>query len=131
MKDWNSPVYAFFDPVPKFVTIDGRRAHEFKCRAKSCKATVRRYLDKGDAHSTGNMRKHVRSCWGGDIMRAADDAKNADEVRHKIVRSVLRDGSITAAFERKGKGKVTYSHRQHTSTETRYYDFIIITLVEV
>jgi len=27
--------------------------------------------------------------------------------------------SITAAFERKGKGKVKYSHRQHTKTEAR------------
>jgi hypothetical protein len=24
-----------------------------------------------------------------------------------------------AAFERKGKGKVTFSHRQHTKTESR------------
>jgi hypothetical protein len=32
----------------------------------------------------------------------------------------LRDGSITAVFERKDREKVTYSHRQHTKTETRY-----------
>ena len=32
----------------------------------------------------------------------------------------MRDGSITAAFERKkGDGKVTYSHRPHTRAETR------------
>jgi hypothetical protein len=120
MKDWSSPVYAFFDPLPKIVTIDGRGAHEFKCQAKGCKAKVRRFLDKGDAHSTGNMCKHVRSCWGADVLRAADEAKDANEVWSKIVGSVLRDRTITASFARKGKGKVTYSHRQHTRAETRY-----------
>lgn len=129
MKDWNSPVYAFFDPTPKIVAVNGRKAHEFKCQAKGCKSSVRRFLDKADAHSTGNMRKHVRSCWGADVLQAADDAKDANEVRCKIVGSVLRDGSITAAFERKGKGKITYSHRQHTRAETRY-EFIETPVVD-
>ncbi|KAG1722400.1 uncharacterized protein EDB91DRAFT_1240224 [Suillus paluster] len=69
------------------------------CQAKRCKNKVRRYLDKGDARSTGNMRKHVRSCWGDEVLKAADQAKDANE--------------------RKGKGKVTYSHHQHTRAETR------------
>jgi len=129
MKEWTSPVYAFFDPIPQIVNINDRRAHEFKCQAKGCKAKVRRFLDKGDARSTGNMRKHVRSCWGDEVLKAADDAKDANEVRQKIVGSVLRNGSITASFERKGKGKVTYSHRQHTRAETKYEsNFVIVRL---
>ncbi|KAG1719957.1 hypothetical protein EDB19DRAFT_1647534, partial [Suillus lakei] len=68
MKDWNSPVYAFFNPTPNIVEINGCRAHEFKCQAKGCKANVRCFLDKGDAHSTGNMCKHVCSCWGADVL---------------------------------------------------------------
>ena len=32
----------------------------------------------------------------------------------------LRDGSITMAFERKAKGKVTFSLHQHTKAETRF-----------
>jgi hypothetical protein len=114
MREWVSPVYAFFDPTPNIVEIKGRRAHEFKCQAKGCKAKVRRFLDKGDARSTGNMRKHVQACWGEDVLQAADQAKDANEVRKNIVGSFLRNGSITASFERKGKGKVTYSHWQHT-----------------
>lgn len=125
MKDWNSPVYAFFDPTPQIVEIDGRRAHDFKCQAKRCKTKVRRYLDKGDARSTGNMRKHVCLCWGDEVLKAADEAKDANEVRQQIVGSFLRNGSITASFERKGKGKVTYSHRQHTRVETRYEQSLI------
>ncbi|KAG0695735.1 hypothetical protein DFH29DRAFT_790188, partial [Suillus ampliporus] len=119
MKDWNSPVYAFFDPTPQIVEIDGRRAHNFKCQAKRGKNKVRRYLDKGDARSTGNMRKHVHLCWGDEVLKAADQAKDANEVHQNIVGSFLRNGSITASFERKGKGNVMYSHRQHTRTETR------------
>ena len=120
MKDWNSPVYAFFDPTPQIIEIDGRCAHDFKCQAKRCKTKVRRYLDKGDARSTGNMWKHVRSCWGDEVLKAAGQAKNANEAREKIVGSFLRNGSITTSFKCSGKGKITYSHRQHTWTETRY-----------
>jgi hypothetical protein len=120
MKDWVSPVYAFFNPEPQIVVIGGRRAHEFKCIAKGCKGTTRRFLDKKDARSTGNMRKHVKACWGEDALAAADDAKDANEARTKIVSGILRNGTITASFERKGKGKMTYSHRQHTCAETRY-----------
>lgn len=46
--------------------------------------------------------------------------KDANKVRSKIIGSILRDGTITASFARKGKGKVTYSHCQHMRAETRY-----------
>ncbi|KAG1800171.1 uncharacterized protein BJ212DRAFT_1305309 [Suillus subaureus] len=55
MKDWISPVYAFFNPKPHIVTIEGWHAHEFKCLRKGCKATVRQYLNKKDVQSTRNM----------------------------------------------------------------------------
>jgi len=119
MKDWVSPVYAFFNPKPQIVIIGGRRAHEFKCIAKGCKGTTCRFLNKKDAWSTGNMRKHVKACWGEDALAAAD-AKDVNEACTKIVGGILRNGTITVSFERKGKGKMTYSHRQHTYAETRY-----------
>ncbi|KAG2088739.1 uncharacterized protein F5147DRAFT_587475 [Suillus discolor] len=119
MKEWTSPVYAFFDPTPRIIENDGCWAHEFKCSARGCKTTIRRYLDKKDARSTGNMRKHVKSCWGDVVLQAADDAKDASEVHTKIIPGILRNRSITASFERKGKGKVTYSNRQHTRAETK------------
>jgi hypothetical protein len=119
MDEWVSPVYAFFEPTPRIIEIDGRRAHEFKCCAKACKASIHRFLDKKDVRSTGNMRKHIKSCWGEEILNAADEAKDANEVRTRIVGSFLKNGTITASFEQKGKGKVTYSHRQHTRAETK------------
>lgn len=122
MKEWNSPVYAFFESKPKIVEIEGRFAHDFKCAARGCKVKVRRYTDTKDARSTSNLRKHVKVCkgWGDAILKAADDAQNAQEVKTKIIRRFLSDGTITAVFERKGKGTITYSHRQYTRDETRY-----------
>jgi hypothetical protein len=87
------------------------------CKHKS--RGVRRYLDKGDAKSTSNMRKHAKKCWGEEVLASADKAKNANEVRATTVKGFLNPQSITAVFKRKGKGKVTYSHRQHTKTEAR------------
>ncbi|KAF8546590.1 hypothetical protein OG21DRAFT_1479656 [Imleria badia] len=118
-KEWNSHVYAFFDPTPTIRVIDGRRAHEFQCCARSCKVKIRRYLDTKDARSTGNLRKHVKVCWGEEVLKAADEAKHANDVRTNIVGGILRNGSITAAFERNGKGDITYKHMQHTRAETR------------
>ncbi|KAG0691749.1 hypothetical protein DFH29DRAFT_819015 [Suillus ampliporus] len=119
MKEWTSLIYAIFDPTPIILTIDKRCAHVFKCMAKGCQVCVRRFLDKKDACSTGNMRKHVKIFWGKEVLQAADQAKNAKEVQMKIVPGVLHNGSITASFERKGKGQVTYSHWQHTRTEMK------------
>jgi hypothetical protein len=117
-REWRSPVYAFFQPTPKIVELNGRRAHEFKCSGRGCKATIRRFLDKKDAYSTGNMRKHVKACWGTDVMAVAETARNVEDVRTKIVKDILRNGNITVAFEQ--KNQVTYSHRQHTKAEIRY-----------
>ncbi|KAF9232754.1 hypothetical protein BU15DRAFT_67187 [Melanogaster broomeanus] len=56
MKEWTSPIYAFFDLMPWILMIDGWRVHEFKCSARGCKG-----------------------CWGPEVLPAADSAKDADE----------------------------------------------------
>jgi uncharacterized DUF497 family protein len=66
------------------------------------------------------MHRHVKKCWGDETVKLADTAKSPQEVRDKIAGAILQDGSVTAAFEQKGKEKVTYSHRQHTKRETQY-----------
>ncbi|EIW62756.1 uncharacterized protein TRAVEDRAFT_113015, partial [Trametes versicolor FP-101664 SS1] len=117
--DWVANVYGFYHPVPEIAYVGARCSHLFHCKAKGCKYVCCRFLDKGDASSTSNLRRHVRKCWGADILKAADKAANIAEVNEKIVGSLLKDGSITSTFKRK-KGVVTYSHRTHTRTETRY-----------
>jgi hypothetical protein len=108
------------------VYITGRRAHVFSCLAKSCKGkgksprSVNRYVDKSDASSTSNLRKHAKICWGDDVVKAADETKDLTRARGIVGKSGLGNASITAMFERaKGKGTVTYSHKQHTKTETK------------
>jgi hypothetical protein len=65
------------------------------------------------------MRKHAKICWGAETVAAADATKDLNAARDVLTQSKLKDGSITAEFTRIGKGKVTYSHRQHTKTEAR------------
>jgi hypothetical protein len=65
----------------------------------------------------GNMHKHAKVCWGVDMVKAASGGKDAAEAWEILSKS--KDGLIAAAFQVKGKGKVTFSHRQHTKTETK------------
>ncbi|KAF8548098.1 hypothetical protein OG21DRAFT_1479311 [Imleria badia] len=103
MKDWTSPVYVFFQPTPIINVVGTRHSHVFKCCARGCK----------------NMRKHTKKCWGLETLQATDSTKDVAEVHNKIVGSILCNGSITESFKRKGKGKVTYSHRQHMCAKTK------------
>jgi hypothetical protein len=79
---------------------------------------VRRYLDKTDAKSTGNLRKHAKVCWGEETIAAADQTRDMNAAREALTK--IKDGSITEAFERVAKTKVTYSHRQRTTTESQW-----------
>jgi hypothetical protein len=120
-KGWNTTVYAFYDPNPATeYNSNGRKCHVFRCTGRGCTQLIKRYLDTSDAQSTGNMRRHVKKCWGEDVLSAAESTKDPKE-RTKVIRDYRLSGSIAAAFERKGKGKVTYSHQTHTRTETRYH----------
>lgn len=95
----------------------------FECAAARCKSRcgrdVRRFLDKGDAKSTSNLRKHAKVCWGAETVAAADNTKDLRGARDILAKSKLKDGSIAAQFARIGNKTVSYSHRQHTTTETR------------
>ncbi|KAF9220143.1 hypothetical protein BS17DRAFT_797825 [Gyrodon lividus] len=90
IREWNSPIYAFFTPIPSIEYVDG------------CKHKVHQFLDTGDKGLTGNMRKHVRSCWGEDVLKTMSVAKDLKTAHNG------------------GKGKVSYPHRQHTHAETKY-----------
>lgn len=126
-KDWNSPIYVFFKPTPSIEYINSWRVHVFECTAKGCKGRgngryVRRYLDTSDSKSTSNLRKHAKTCWTDDVvaLAVADKTKDVKAAWEALADLKNVDVSITAAFERIAKSKVTYSHRQHTKTEARY-----------
>ena len=120
-KDWTALVYAFFRPVPNIEYVAGRCCHIFLCAAKSCQQKlreVRRFLDESDVKSTGNLQRHAKNCWSAEVIASADKVKDANEVRAITVKGILNPQLIMAAFEQKGKGKVTFSHQQHTKTES-------------
>lgn len=131
-KDWHTPIYAFFHPDPEINYVDGRRVHDFICNAKVCKGKgksprrVRRYLDTSDKKSTGSMRRHAKVCWGEENVARADESANINASREALKNAKLIDGTITAVFERTGKGKITYSARQHTKAETRYENLSLL-----
>src|SRR5271168_4101097 len=81
---------------------------------------VNRFFDKGDASSTSNLRKHAKKCWGDDVVKLADETKDVNLARDIVAKSGMGNAMITTMFERKkSKGVVTYSHTQHTKTETK------------
>ena len=83
---------------------------------------VRRYLDTSDAKSTSNLHKHARVCWGVEAVAAADETRNIGDALEALTK--CKDGSKTEVFQQKGKGKVTYSHHQHTTTQSWCVHFI-------
>ncbi len=58
-------------------------------------------------------------CWGEDAVAAADDTRNVQAAHEALGKMRSMNSSITDAFEWVAKGKVTYSHTQHTTTEAR------------
>ncbi|KAF4612580.1 hypothetical protein D9613_012727 [Agrocybe pediades] len=83
------------------------------------KELVCRFLDKGDAKSTSNLKHHAIRCWGETLVEQAMKTANVESIREGLKDAKLVDGSITVVFKRNGKGKITYSHRQHTASQTR------------
>ncbi|KAF8961669.1 hypothetical protein BDZ97DRAFT_1759839 [Flammula alnicola] len=77
-EDWNTPIYAFFHPIPKIGYEKGCCYHEFKCFASGCSKSVRRFLDKKDAKSTSNLHKHAKICWGEETVKAATQAGDVE-----------------------------------------------------
>jgi hypothetical protein len=80
------------------------------------KKGIWQYLNMTDASSTRNIRKHARQCWSVDVVEVACNAKDIDKAREAVVKPLGMNSSITAVFDQKGKGVLTYS-KQHTRTE--------------
>ncbi|TFK79443.1 hypothetical protein K466DRAFT_452881, partial [Polyporus arcularius HHB13444] len=125
---WRSSVYAFFKAEVTIEVVEGRRALIFRCAAKHCRigAPVRRYLDKGDRSSSGNLLKHARSCWGAEAVEQAKVLGDAARVRTTLVASILQNGRITEYFA-PAKHSVTYSNRPLSRAQISYRPFAVAT----
>ena len=67
-----------------------------------------------------NMWKHAWHCWGNDIIKKADEAKEEltlDNIWEGLKEAKMEDSSIVTFFDHKGKGRVKYMLCQHTYAE--------------
>lgn len=116
-----APIYAFFKPGISIEHVNGQRCQVFQCAASHCKNTtcnVWRYLDTPDKNSTSNLQKHAKRCWGEEaVAKAYMAATAADVCKSGILASGQFSQGINVMLQCTGKGKVTFSHRQHTATE--------------
>ena len=58
------------------------------------------------------MHKHAKNCWRDENVSNALNTKGAlsiDDIRKSLSNAKLHDGTLVAAFERKGKGCVMFS----------------------
>ncbi len=122
MKGWKAPIYALYRSEVDVERKNKRTVHQFHCAGPGCKHIVKRYIDGSDATSTSNLRKHIKKCvgWGPGTLEAIDRVNTKEEALaalQKVAKGEVK--SITMAFKRMGKGKVTYSTRQLTTSETR------------
>ncbi|KAJ7286784.1 hypothetical protein C8J57DRAFT_1039844, partial [Mycena rebaudengoi] len=111
---WRSPVYSFYKKKVVVGYANGRKYHFFECNNPRCrngkKGGVKRYLDKKDLSSTGNLLSHARACFGQDAV---------DQALSKTNKSKGRDGKIYSAFARLGQKVKSFSYRPQTAKEIR------------
>jgi hypothetical protein len=48
----------------------------------------------GDAKSTGNLQKHMKRCWGDEIVASGDEAKTAKKLHATTVKGILDPQAI-------------------------------------
>lgn len=98
---------------------NGHKYVEFTCSSTVCKenGVIQQFCDTSDRNSMGNMRHHAVTCWGKETV---DGSINSDIKSVRKGLSQKKDGSITAMFEDKGKGVITYSNVAMTKSESRY-----------
>jgi len=112
---WTSAVYSFFkSDVYVAYDRDGRKYQFFPCAAKPCKAKeggIRRYQDRKDRSSTGNLKKHAVKCFG---QAAVDEMLQGQE------QLKAKNGSIFAVFAKVGQRVTKATNRNHNRFELRY-----------
>lgn len=113
MKHWTSPVYAFYCPIPDIIYVNGQHAHVFRCAATSCKYICWCFLDGPNCSSASNLIKHIKMSWGDSAYKATMDCQHGNEACKSVIKSLMTTGTITMAFNQKGRGKVSYRQSAH------------------
>ncbi|KAJ3752531.1 hypothetical protein EV360DRAFT_9410, partial [Lentinula raphanica] len=65
-----STVYAFFHAKPEIEFDKSNEPDYLVFHCTKCGEKMRQGLKTGDRGSTGNMREHVKKCWGEEALEA-------------------------------------------------------------
>ncbi|KAJ3764777.1 hypothetical protein FB446DRAFT_615116, partial [Lentinula raphanica] len=78
-----STVYAFYHAEPEIEFDKSESPVYLVYRCTKCGEKLRQGLKTGDRGSTGNMRDHVKKCWGEDALNAVKDS-TLDQARKAV-----------------------------------------------
>ncbi|KAJ3966202.1 hypothetical protein EV361DRAFT_777876, partial [Lentinula raphanica] len=95
-----SPVYAFFDAEPQIEYGKSDTPDYLVYRCTKCGEKLRQGLKTGDRGSTGNMRDHVKKCWGEEALAAIKET-TLDQAR-KAVRDLSKGKQSTLTARKFG-----------------------------
>ena len=118
MNDWTAPVYAFFEPVPEIIYIDGRCV----LAREEIHGLSIVILTQGTHDQQETYESMPKNCFSNDAVLDADATKDIDATRKIIAKNTngLRDGSLSIILNQAGNmKKVTYSHKQHTKVKAK------------
>lgn len=80
---------------------------------------MRWYLDTQDLTSTLNLKWHIEGCWGPNALKIAQGIGSIADAQEQIFDKILSQVPLTAHFERKKGGSVSYMHCNFNKVETR------------
>ncbi|KAJ3967392.1 hypothetical protein EV361DRAFT_807366, partial [Lentinula raphanica] len=76
-----SPIYAFFHAEPGMEFSKSNDKPDYLVyQCTNCGEKIRQGMKTGDWGSTGNLREHVRKCWGEEALAAVKES-NLDQAR--------------------------------------------------
>lgn len=91
---WYSLAYVYFNPNMKIEEHKGQLVYVFtylnKHKCQSMK--IHWYQDTHDWNSTSNMLKHIKTCWGEEVRKAVENAKDAEKAREMIIKPYVQSG---------------------------------------
>jgi len=101
--------------------VEQQEALVFICTVPTCRHKVNVYTN--NVGSTSNLHRHVVRCRGQQHLTEVDEVGKASLVRAS---PVSIDRSITSAFKRVGKAKISYSTRPLTEKQMRYVPRLLL-----
>ncbi|KAJ3770659.1 hypothetical protein FB446DRAFT_621962, partial [Lentinula raphanica] len=70
-----SPIYAFFHAEPGMEFSKSNNKPDYLVyQCTNCGEKIRQGMKTGDRGSTGNLREHVRKCWGEEALAAVKES---------------------------------------------------------